>query len=121
MCTKNEPCSICEKYMNGVVCHEDKCPVAIMKAENETLQAERDKWYGEYHHVKFDLKQSKMNENSAHKLAEDYIAKFRLARAEAINDFAEKVKKNRSEIFNTIYSDYHFGEIIDRLAEEMEG
>lgn len=107
MCTKNEPCLICEKYMDGVVCHEEKCPVAIMKAENETLQAERDKWYAEYHKVKYDLKQSRMYENSAHKLAEDYIAKFRTARAEAINDFAERLKKK---------SDYCYLGNIDSLA-----
>lgn len=78
-----------------------------LKAENETLKEERDKWYAEYHNVKYDLKQSKMNENSAHKLAEDYIAKFRTARAEAIKEFAERLKK---------ISDYCYLGNIDSLA-----
>ena len=38
MNTKHEPCSICEKYMDGIVCDEDECPVAIMKAEIERLK-----------------------------------------------------------------------------------
>lgn len=38
MNTKHEPCSICEKYMDGVTCYEDECPVAIIKAENERLK-----------------------------------------------------------------------------------
>lgn len=132
-CTKHHYFTNCPLRENNAGCitklmsaardiiNRQKTEIERLKAENKTSQTERDQWYAEYHNVKYDLKQSRMNENSAHKLAEDYIAKFRTARAEAINDFAEKVKENRSKIFNTIYSDYHFGEIIDRLAEEMEG
>lgn len=38
MNTKHEPCSICEKYMDGVACDEHECPVAIMKADNDRLE-----------------------------------------------------------------------------------
>lgn len=41
------------------------------------------------------------------------------AKAEAIKEFAERLKENRTRIFNTIYSEYHFGEIIDTLVKEM--
>lgn len=40
-------------------------------------------------------------------------------KTEAIKEFAERVKENRNRIFNTIYSDYHFGEIIDSLVKEI--
>lgn len=36
----NEPCSICEEYIDGVICDKDRCPVGIMKKENKRLKAE---------------------------------------------------------------------------------
>ena len=87
--------------------NRQKAEIERLKAENKTAQTERDQWYAEYHSVKFDLKQSKMYENSAHKLAEDYIAKFRTARAEAIKEFAERLKNK---------SDYCYLGNIDSLA-----
>lgn len=41
MNTKNEPCSICERYMNGVICEEKECPVAMMKTEIESLNEQQ--------------------------------------------------------------------------------
>lgn len=41
------------------------------------------------------------------------------ARAEAIKEFAEKVKKNQLAIFNTIYSGLDYREMIDKLVKEM--
>lgn len=35
----NEPCGICEEFIEGVICDKDKCPVSIMKKENEKLKA----------------------------------------------------------------------------------
>ena len=32
-----EPCSICEEYIEGVICDKDKCPVGIMKKELDRL------------------------------------------------------------------------------------
>lgn len=34
---KYEPCSICEEFIEGVICDKDKCPVGIMKKEIERL------------------------------------------------------------------------------------
>lgn len=34
---KHEPCSICEGYIEGVVCDNDECPVAKMKTKIEKL------------------------------------------------------------------------------------
>ena len=38
----NEPCSICEMWIDGVVCDNHECPVAAMKRENEALKARVD-------------------------------------------------------------------------------
>lgn len=59
-----EPCSICEYYMNFIVCDNHECPVAIMKAENKRLQEQ------------FDSNVTIARE-----------------REEAIKEFAEKLKK----------------------------
>ena len=36
----DEPCSICENYINYTICDQDKCPVKKMKEENERLKKE---------------------------------------------------------------------------------
>lgn len=39
MTHKNDnPCSICENYINGVVCDSKECPVYRMKCENKRLR-----------------------------------------------------------------------------------
>ena len=43
------------------------------------------------------------------------------ARAEAITEFAERLKDDRDKIFTTVYSNYHFGKEIDQIAKEMKG
>ena len=35
---RNEPCIICEAYIAGVECENDKCPIFEMKRENKRLQ-----------------------------------------------------------------------------------
>ena len=42
MANKNEPCAICEDYIKGIKCENDKCPVAKMKAENKRLKKRVD-------------------------------------------------------------------------------
>ena len=37
---------------------------------------------------------------------------------DGIREFAEVVKMNQRRLFNTIYSEPHFGEIIDNLVKE---
>lgn len=39
MNTKYEPCAICEEWIEGVICDKDKCPISIIKKENENLKA----------------------------------------------------------------------------------
>ena len=34
---KKDPCSICERYMDGIECDEKNCPVYEMKHENIRL------------------------------------------------------------------------------------
>lgn len=39
-------------------------------------------------------------------------------RNDGVREFAEVVKMNQRRLFNTIYSEPHFGEIIDNLVKE---
>ena len=48
------------------------------------------------------------------------VDEVRIAKANAIKEFAELIKQNHGALFNTIYS-RRFGEIIDNLAKEMVG
>lgn len=79
MNTKNEPCSICEKYMDGVACDEHECPVAIMKAEIERYKSVLP--YLEHQNMDFC--------GVLCDFAEELIDK---AKVEAIEEFAERVK-----------------------------
>jgi mevalonate kinase len=40
-------------------------------------------------------------------------------KTEAIREFAELVKENHNRLFNIIYSERYFSEMIDELVEEM--
>lgn len=96
-----DPCVICEKHMEGVVCDEHECPVAMMKKEFFKLETELQVMRGAANSLKMHLQ---------------------TARAEAIKEFAEKVKENQRAIFNTIYSKSDYCKIIDKLVREtMEG
>lgn len=44
---KYEPCSICEEYIEGVICNKDKCPVGRIKKEIQTAKAEAIKEFAE--------------------------------------------------------------------------
>lgn len=58
-------------------------------------------------------------------MSERQKAEVRIARrtgkAEAVKEFAEKVKANQRKLFNYIYSNDGFGAIIDNLVKEMVG
>ena len=71
MSRKIEPCSICERYMDGVICEEKECPVAIMKEEIERLK-EKAKGFRE--------------------LWCDAESDLRTAKSEAIKEFAERLR-----------------------------
>ena len=72
MNNKYEPCSICEGYMEGVICDNDECPVAKMKAEIERLKS---------------MNQAKLD------MIHDIRADLETAKSEAIKEFAERLKK----------------------------
>lgn len=97
MNNKYEPCSICELYICGYDCHNYKCPVAKMKAEIERLTEQN----------------ARLNKECDH-----YIDFASTTRAEAIKEFAEKVKENQRAIFNTIYSKSDYCKMIDKLVRE---
>lgn len=81
MDNKYEPCSICELYICGYECHNDKCPVAKMKAEVERLQGAVQEWVdGKCLSQKHLLMIGKLQNE------------IEQARADAIREFAEKLK-----------------------------
>lgn len=80
MNNKYEPCSICEEYIEGVVCTQDKCPVAKMKVENDRLKKDNE----------YILMQHKFQRRPSGDCWNDVIEK---AKAEAIEEFAERLKK----------------------------
>ena len=79
--------------------------IADLEDENKGLKETNEHLSGEY------ITLSKEKDNLIRTYAE--------CQKEAIKEFAERMKENRNRIFNTIYSDYHFSEIIDTLAKEM--
>ena len=80
MIDKYEPCSICEEYIEGVICNKDKCPVAKMKAEFEKLRTD----YGN--------------------MAQHALILIGNARAEAVKEFAERFENELTQI-EEIYID----------------
>lgn len=57
----------------------------------EYLEAEAVKWHHEYHKVKEDLRQAKMYENSANKLAEQYHEELQTAKAEIAREIFSEI------------------------------
>ena len=90
----------------------------------EYLEAEAVKWHHEYHKVKEDLRQAKIYENSAHKLAEQYHEELQTAKAEAIKKFAERAKEKMQNLARMQYGSdeiyFLIGEsFIDSIAKEL--
>lgn len=81
MSMKNEPCSICEEWIDGVICDKDKCPVAIMKAEIERQKAE------------IERKGKILNSHALqYGTVTDQSKKIKEIKDEAIKEFAERLK-----------------------------
>lgn len=41
------------------------------------------------------------------------------AKKEAVKEFAERIKDSRNRLFNCVYSEYHFGNMIETLVKEF--
>ena len=112
-----EPCSICEEYIEGVICDKDKCPVGIMKKELDRLhklqnptktsgyRLENGKvvfytnilngYRHEYVNLEEVVKELNLQLRGAYRNDEvlsHYKGKLRTAKSEAIKEFAERVK-----------------------------
>lgn len=96
-----EPCSICEEYIEGVICDKEKCPVGIMKKEVERLR-----------------KETSQTIESIRKLARDTI---RDTKSEAIKEFEHKIlalfpaDKNHTTI-----SRFTIKQIVKEMTEVQE-
>lgn len=98
-------------YHNFKLCKIERSRDALYLMKRQRTEIERLKKDNEY-----ILMQHKFQRRPSGDCWNDVIEK---AKTEAIKEFAERMKENRNRIFNTIYSDYHFSEIIDTLAKEM--
>lgn len=65
--------------------------------------------------IKLDEQINRLYKNLNETAKEQYIN----GRNDGIREFAEIVKKNQRRLFNAIYSEPHFGEIINNLVKEM--
>lgn len=50
-----DPCEVCEEYIKGAICDNDKCPVEKMKAENEALKKENSRMKAENEALKKEI------------------------------------------------------------------
>ena len=108
MNTKYEPCSICEQYIEGVVCTQDECPVAKMKVENDRLKKDNE----------YILMQHKFQRRPSGDCWNDVIEK---AKSEAIKEFAERLKAEKIKP-EFPWDDFYVTETaIDNLVKEMTG
>ena len=112
MNTKYEPCSICEKYIKGVICDEYKCPVRKMKEENERLK---------------NYNENLLAANVG--LSCEMLDEIKKAKTEAIKEFAERLKeKTKTHITMHIYdngvykpiAEIFIADIIDNIVKEMK-
>ena len=78
MKSKYEPCSICEKYIEGVICDEYKCPVRKMKDENDRL---------------INYNENLLAANVG--LSCSMLDEIKTAKSEAIKEFAEELCEGR--------------------------
>ena len=112
-----EPCSICEEYIEGVICNKEKCPVGIMKKELDRLhklqkptatsgyRIENGKivfytsilngYRHEYANAEEVVNDLNIMLQNAYKNDEIYLhykGKLQTAKSEAIKEFAERLK-----------------------------
>ena len=149
---KYEPCSICEEYIEGVICDKDKCPVGKMKKELELLhklqeptetsgfKIENGKvifytnilngYRHEYENIEEVARELNLLLQSCYKsddIVLHYKGKAKLARYEAIQEFAERLSAricdNIERSMNNPAGDNYFitdvYKTIDNLVKEM--
>lgn len=127
MVAKYEPCSICEEYIEGVACTKDQCPVAKMKAENERLEKRLE----EEKHALFEQQaytaklQAEIErleilaERTKDRYAELYEEAKGVVRAEAIKEFAKKLK-GMSEYGTINVSSWQADNLVKEMTEEQK-
>lgn len=115
MSMKNEPCSICEEWIDGVICDKDKCPVAIMKAENERQKAEIERLKMEREAL----------DDAIYPLPfkTDFDIAIETAKVEAYKEFADLFKQEMRNCANAEFDGikyYLIGEeFVNRRVKEM--
>lgn len=109
MSMRNEPCLICEEWIDGVICDKDKCPIAIMKAEIERQE------------VEIERKGKILNSYALqYGTVTDQSKKIKEIKDEAYKEFAERLNKN----FETYTDDeeknaLYMRNLINNLVKEL--
>lgn len=145
-----EPCSICEEYIEGVICDKDKCPVWKMKKEIERFHklqnptetsgfiVEDNKivfytnilngYRHEYATIKEVAEELNGLLHAAYKNDEvlsHYKGKLQTAKTEAIKEFADRLKCNASILCDKVTSlpcSYTISNYdFNRLVKELTG
>lgn len=118
MDNKYEPCSICELYICGYECHNDKCPVAKMKAEIERLKWECDSAL-KFLEVKREEEQREHDAiiKKVEAIKRENPATLSRVKAEAIKEFAERIEEDLGDVFMVNHP--CVSAIIGNLVKEM--
>lgn len=67
-------------------------------------------------HIRADLSK----ENDRLRSEKDKLIKsYKVCVVDAVELFAERIKDNQNRLFNCIYSEYHFGNMIETLVKEF--
>lgn len=139
-CAGDDGCDVCPMYKPSSECITELQGKALdlinrQKAELQKAKAELKETTEKFNcqqYVYADLSDIIKDKNAEiEKLQADYssmqstLAKMSMgvaeAKAEAIKEFAEKVKATQRELFNNIYSTTAWNAVIDNLVEEMVG
>ena len=86
-----ETCAKCSYHKFGKLCKvkRDKDALDLINRQ----RAEVEKWYHEYHCIKFSLEQEKQYSRETHKLADFYFIQLQKARANIIGAIEARVKE----------------------------
>lgn len=138
-----EPCSICEEYIEGVICDKDKCPVWKMKKELDRLHKLQEStgaggykiengkvifctdmlngYRHEYKDLEEIVKELNLYMHTDYKnieLISHYQHKAQTAKVEAIKEFSKRLKKGMC--YDRDYNDLITTEkYIKKVVKEM--
>lgn len=102
-------CRGCNEEFSDAPCEPSGC-LLLMEIQNLPTadvvpKSEVDKWYHEYHAIKYALKQEKMYHRETEKLADKYFVELQTAKAEVAREIFEEIYEYCFDQFG--YIDYN--------------